>query len=79
MRYKMKSNSLDLSLTKQKAEMDHDLNRLNSEYQMTYEYACTKKQDIDIQQAKDRVIELRLLISKLGHVKFGRTKKNMLN
>ena len=68
-------HSLDLSLTKQKAEMDHDLNRLNSEYQMTYEYACTKKQDIDIQQAKDRVIELRLLISKLGHVNLDAPKE----
>lgn len=61
-------HSLDVSLTKYKAEMDHALNRLNSDYQMTYEYACTQKQEIDLEQAQDRVTYLRLEISKLGHV-----------
>ena len=35
---------------------------------MTYDFACTKRKDIDIDAARERVRELRNLIARLGNV-----------
>ena len=58
----------ELEQTKIKAELDHRLMRLNTEYQMTFEYALTKKTDMDLEAAKDRVGILRQNINRLGNV-----------
>ena len=44
------------------------LERLSSNYSMTFEYAKTKKEDIDLEKAKEQVTYLREEISKLGNV-----------
>ena len=44
------------------------LNRLSTDYEMTYEYALTKKEDVEIESAKEEVIQLRQAISRLGNV-----------
>lgn len=51
-----------------KAKQESALERLNADYQMTYEFACTKRKDIDIDVARERVRELRNLIARLGNV-----------
>ncbi|MCF0105844.1 MAG: AAA family ATPase [Holdemanella sp.] len=44
------------------------LERLSSSYSMTFEFARTKKQEINLEEAKQRVSYLRDEISKLGNV-----------
>lgn len=58
----------ELEQTKKQAYLENALNRLNTDYQMTFEYACEQRKEIDIAQAKDRVLELRQAISRLGNV-----------
>lgn len=58
----------ELEQTKKQAYLENALNRLNTDYQMTYEYACEQRKDIDVAKAKDRVLELRQAISRLGNV-----------
>lgn len=48
---------------------------MNSDYQMTYEYACTKRKDIDIEAAKEKVRELRNQILHLGNVNLDAPKQ----
>ncbi|MDO4466610.1 MAG: chromosome segregation protein SMC [Bacillota bacterium] len=59
---------IEMDLVKIKTRQENALMRLNSDYQMTYEFALTKKEDIDIEQAKDEVVQLRQAIHKLGNV-----------
>lgn len=59
---------IEMDLVKIKARQENSLMRLNSDYQMTYEFAKTKKEEIDIEQARDEVVELRQAIQKLGNV-----------
>lgn len=61
-------HKMEVSSAKFKTQLDNMLMRLNSDYEMTYEYARTKKEDVDIEQAKDRVSFLREEISKLGNI-----------
>jgi chromosome segregation protein len=42
--------------------------RLNSDYQMTYEFALSQKKELDMSQASAQVESLRKQISALGHV-----------
>lgn len=58
----------EMKLTKAQTEQSHNLDRLNAEYQMTFEYAQTKRQFIELVQAKARVQELRKRIRSLGNV-----------
>lgn len=44
------------------------IERLNTDYEMTVEYAQTQRTDIDMAGARERVRELRSLISALGNV-----------
>ena len=61
-------HSMEVSLTRYETRLESALNRLNADYKMTYEYAASKKEDIEIEAAKDRVNELRDAISRLGNV-----------
>ena len=56
----------ELKLTQQQTYLENALMRLNTDYQMTYENAKSQKEDIDIEQAKERVLFLRQEINKLG-------------
>ena len=44
------------------------IERLNTDYEMTVEYAQTQRTDIDMAGARERVRDLRSLISALGNV-----------
>lgn len=58
----------EVQLASLRARMETCLNRLNGDYGMTYEYACTLKKDIDLVQAKETVKDLRDKIRRLGNV-----------
>lgn len=58
----------EMQLAQHKTKQENALDRLNADYQMTYDFACTKRKDIDIDAARERVRELRNLIARLGNV-----------
>ncbi len=61
-------HALEVKVVQLSTKEENALNRLNSDYQMTFEFAQNKKEDIDIEQAKERVLWLRQEIQKLGNV-----------
>ena len=62
-------NTSAINATKLEAMLNNHLARLNDEYRMTYEYAVEHYLDeIDIEQAKLEVYELRTNINRLGNV-----------
>ena len=63
------------SRVKAETQLDNALERLSTTYEMTYEYALTQKQDIDIDEAKQRVITLRKEIQQLGNVNLDAPKE----
>lgn len=65
----------ELKLTQQQTYLENALMRLNTDYQMTYENAKLQKEDIDIEQAKERVLFLRQEINKLGNVNLDAPKE----
>lgn len=58
----------ELALTQMQTKQENALQRLNSDYSMTYEYALEQKQDVDLESARDKVAMLRQEISHLGNV-----------
>lgn len=58
----------EMEIVKVKTQLENALNRLSTDYEMTYEYALTKKEDVEIESAKEEVIQLRQAISRLGNV-----------
>ena len=62
-------NANAIKATKLETMLNSHLTRLNDEYRMTYEYAVEQYQEeIDVEQAKLEVYELRTKISRLGNV-----------
>ena len=61
-------HNYEMEIVKIKTQLENALNRLNTDYEMTYEYALTKKEDVEIDSAKEEVIQLRQAISRLGNV-----------
>lgn len=61
-------HALELKQVQYTTKQDACLNRLNTDYRMTYEYALEHKKEIDLKEAKEKVIWLRQEISKLGNV-----------
>lgn len=53
---------------KAETRLENALDRLSTTYEMTFEFAQTQKQEIDIEEAKARVLELRREINQLGNV-----------
>lgn len=56
------------SRVKAETQLENALDRLSATYEMTFEYAQTQKKDVDIEAAKQRVVELRREIQGLGNV-----------
>ncbi len=62
-------NDLDVQVTKVNYELNSYLERLNQEYQMTFEFAAENfTAKIDLEQAKTTVYELRKDLKSLGNV-----------
>ena len=61
-------HTYEMDVVKIKTQLENALNRLSTDYEMTYEYALTKKEDIEIESAKQEVLELRQSIAHLGNV-----------
>lgn len=61
-------HNYEMEVVKIKTQLENALNRLSTDYEMTYEYALTKKEDVEIERAKEEVIQLRQAISRLGNV-----------
>lgn len=61
-------HNYEMEIVKVKTQLENALNRLSTDYEMTYEYALTKKEDVEIESAKDEVIQLRQAISRLGNI-----------
>ena len=61
-------HNYEMEIVKVKTQLENALNRLSTDYEMTYEYALTKKEDVEIESAKEEVIQLRQAISCLGNV-----------
>jgi len=61
-------NAIRIDQGKLETQMDMNLQRLASEYRLTYEFARTKTEDADIDEAKEEVQQLRADIQRLGNV-----------
>lgn len=61
-------HNYEMEIVKVKTQLENALNRLSTDYEMTYEYALTKKEDVEIESAKEEVIQFRQAISRLGNV-----------
>ncbi|MBQ2690211.1 MAG: AAA family ATPase, partial [Solobacterium sp.] len=61
-------NAIRIDQGKLETQMDMNLQRLASEYRLTYEFARTKTEDTDIDEAKEEVQQLRADIQRLGNV-----------
>lgn len=61
-------HNYEMEIVKVKTQLENALNRLSTDYEMTYEYALTKKEDVEIESAKEEVIQLRQAISRLGNI-----------
>lgn len=61
-------HNYEMEIVKVKTQLENALNRLSTDYETTYEYALTKKEDVEIESAKEEVIQLRQAISRLGNV-----------
>lgn len=60
--------TLQLDLVRWNTQLDNHILRLNSEYQMTIEFALTQTYDIELEDAKQQVQILRKEIQELGNV-----------
>ena len=61
-------HNFEMDTVKIKTQLENALNRLSTDYEMTFEFAKTKKEDVEIESAKEEVIQLRQAISRLGNV-----------
>ena len=66
---------LDVESAKAQTRLENMIERLNTDYEMTVEYAQTQRADIDMEGARERVRELRSLISALGNVNLDAPKE----
>ncbi|MDD6259394.1 MAG: chromosome segregation protein SMC [Erysipelotrichaceae bacterium] len=62
------ANAIKIDKTRLETKRETDLQRLASEYQLTYEFARTRTTDEDIENAKEEVAQLRADIEHLGNV-----------
>ena len=67
---------LEINKAKDETKLDNYLNRLSSDYELTYEHACELKQDQeDVKAAREEVLRLRNEINKLGNVNLDAPKE----
>lgn len=62
------SSALKVTVGKAETSIEIAMNRLATQYQMTYEFAKSQQTELDLEKAKDVVNELRHDISKLGSI-----------
>lgn len=68
-------HACEMNIVKIKTQLENALDRLRNDYEMTYEFALTKREDIEIDSAKEEVISLRSEISRLGNVNLDAPKE----
>lgn len=68
-------HTFEMDIVKIKTQLENALNRLSTDYEMTYEFALTKKEDVEIEAAKEEVIQLRQAIARLGNVNLDAPKE----
>ncbi|MCF0115132.1 MAG: AAA family ATPase, partial [Erysipelotrichaceae bacterium] len=61
-------NAIEVDKARIETKLDNQLQRLGSEYQMTYEFALTQVGDVDVESAKEEVAQLRYDIEHLGNI-----------
>lgn len=62
-------HDIELNMTRLETRLENGLERLNSEYKMTFEYACEHcKKEINILEARTEVELLRQQIASLGNI-----------
>ena len=64
----MKYNNAKIEKTRLETLRDNQIERLSREYHMTYEFASSKQYDVDLDEAKQEVLNLRSEIASLGNV-----------
>ena len=62
------SNAIRVDQGKLETKLETNLQRLASEYQLTYEFAKTKVSELDVENAKEEVLQLRADIERLGNI-----------
>lgn len=62
------ANAIKVDQGRIETRMENSLNRLASEYQLTYEFARTKVTDTDTENAREEVAQLRSEIEHLGNI-----------
>ncbi len=65
---KQEMQSDEVAIAKAQTRLESAIERLNTDYEMTVEFAMSKRSDIPMEGARERVRELRSLISALGNV-----------
>ena len=58
----------EVAIAKAQTRLESAIERLNTDYEMTVEFALTQRSDIAMDGARERVRELRSLIAALGNV-----------
>lgn len=66
----LQNEQRDIEITQAKAEtkLETSMERLSSTYEMTFEYAQRQKQEMNMQEARHKVVQLRQEIASLGNV-----------
>lgn len=62
------SSAIRVDQGKLETKLETNLQRLASEYQLTYEFAKTKVSELDVENAKEEVLQLRADIERLGNI-----------
>lgn len=66
--YLAKERAIEVELSKMKTNYDHYVERLNSDYQMTIEYARTLERIEEIEAAQEEVASLRIELANMGNI-----------
>ena len=61
-------SEIKIEIGRQESKLETHMQRLASEYQMTYEFACTKASQDIVENAKEEVATLRSEIARLGNI-----------
>ncbi len=61
-------NAIQVDQARLETKLENNLQRLATEYQLTYEFARTKVGEIQVENAKEEVLQLRQDIERLGNI-----------
>ena len=62
------ANAIRIDQSRIETKLENDLQRLASEYQLTYEFAKTKAASTPVENAREEVMQLRADIERLGNI-----------